>query len=219
MSEEALRYPLLDKFYQQYLNDENSARFIQSVSRNYTIGTLERLTEFGQFISRRAAVLAIGFLGDFRCNEIMGFALTDADRAVRLLADHGIRQIWQRQGSSAQQQMVQRLYRLVAQNQLEDTIEFATDIVSQHPQLGEAWNQRAIAFCGLGDFRSAIEDCRETLNCNRFHFPSAMGMAHCCLQIDDAHSALECFRLALSINPDLEGVRNQIQQLERTLDI
>lgn len=219
MSDEDLRYPLLDRLYQQYLNDENAACFIQSISRTYTMGTLERLGEFGQFISRRAAILAIGFLGDYASNETMGAALVDSDRAVRLLADHGIRQIWQRQGTASQQQLVRKLYRLIATNQLEDTVDFATDVLREHPGLGEVWNQRAIAFCGIGDFDAAIEDCRETLNCNRYHFPSAMGMAHCCLHLDNAHAALDCFRLALSINPDLEGVRNQIMQLERTLDI
>ena len=70
----------------------------------------------------------------------------------------------------------------------------------------------------MGEFEAAIADCRETLNCNRFHFPAAMGMAHCCLQMDDAASALEGFRLALRINPDLEGVRSHVSHLERTLE-
>ena len=45
-----------------------------------------------------------------------------------------------------------------------------------------------------------------------------VGMAHCYLQLDDANSALECFRLALRINPDLEGVRSHISHLEKILD-
>ncbi len=218
MSDDTIRYPLLDKMYQQYLADENSAAFIKSVSSRYCLGTLSRLFDGGQYITRRASILAIGFLGDFRCNETIGRALCDRDRAVRLLADHGIRQIWMRQGSLGEQQSVRRLYRLVTQNRLEETIELATDIVCVNPLLGEAWNQRAIAFCGLGDYQAAIEDCRETMNCNRYHFPAAMGMAHCCLQLDDINSALDCFRLALNINPDLEGVRNHILHLERIVD-
>lgn len=219
MSDGEIRLPLLDLFYQRYLDDENSARYIRSISRNYTVATLEKLARMGDCLSRRAAVLAIGFLGDFSNNEVMGEALVDCDRAVRLLADHGIRQIWQRQGSGADQQALQQLYRYVGQNRLEDAIEFATDMLEEAPELGEVWNQRAIAFCGMGNYRAAIEDCQETLRRNPFHFPSAMGMGHCCLQVDEAVAALDSFRLALSINPDLEGVRVQISQLERTLGI
>ncbi len=218
MSAENVRYPLLELYYQQYLTDENSADFIRSVSLNYTLGTLTRLATYGGRLSRRAGILAIGFLGDFGVNEVMGRGLIDDDRAVRMLADHGIRQIWTRQGTTAQQQLVQQLYRLNSQSLLDEVVETATILVHENPKLGEAWHQRAIAYCAEGDFEAAIEDCKETLNCNRFHFPAAMGLAHCCLQLGEVYGALDGFRLALKINPDLEGVRNHIMQLEQTLD-
>jgi hypothetical protein len=44
-----------------------------------------------------------------------------------------------------------------------------------------------------------------------------MGMAHCFLKLDYASQALSGFRLALQINPDLEGVRSQVTHLERLL--
>ncbi len=218
MSENQIRYSLLEVYYQQYLTDENSADYIRSVSQNYTTATLQQLLRCGDRIARRAAILAIGFMGDFDCNEIMGRGLVDEDRGVRMLADHGIREIWPRQGTLSQQAIVQKLYRLNSQNRLEEVIDTATLLININPELGEAWNQRAIAYCSEGEFEAAIEDCRETLNCNRFHFPAAMGMAHCCLQLDDSHSALEGFRLALKLNPDLDGVRNHILNLERSLD-
>lgn len=218
MSENEVRYPKLDLLYQQYLTDEDSAAFIRSVSQSYSLGTIERLARFGGIVTRRASILAIGFLGDFSHNEILGTALADRDRAVRMLADHGIRHLWQRQGTSSQQVAVQRLYWLINQSRMSEAIDSATDLILENRVLGEAWNQRAIAFCAEGDFEAAIEDCQESLNCNRFHFPAAMGLAHCCLQMEDAFSALEGFRLALRINPDLEGVRGHVLHLERILE-
>ena len=218
MSEDPIRYPLLDRIYQQYLNDENSAKFIQAISSSYNMGSLHRLARYGNCTSRRAAVLAVGFVGKFCSNEVMGAALLDEDRAVRLLADHGIRQLWQRQGTPAHQQAISRLYRLVSQNRLDEAVDESTLLITFNSELGEAWNQRAIALCAMGEYESAIDDCKQSLNCNRFHFPAAMGMGHCLLQLDDAFSALECFRLALAINPDLEGVRNHISHLERILE-
>jgi len=213
-----VRYPMLDLFYQQYLTDEDSAAFIHSVSRNYAMGTLERLATHGPRLTRRASILAIGFVGDYSANDIMGHALVDRDRAVRLLADHGIREIWQRQGTDSQQKGVKSLYRLTAQSRTEEAIDLATSLINVNSSLGEAWNQRAIAYCAEGEFEAAIEDCRETLNCNHFHFPAAMGMAHCYMQLDDAFSALDGFRLALKLNPDLDGVRNHVLHLEKILE-
>ena len=218
MSDETLRYPVLDRFYQRFLSNESSADFVQSVSRHYCMATLEKLAQFGARPSRRAAVLAIGYLGDFSNNEVMGTALSDDDRAVRMLADHGIRQVWQRQGTEAEQQAIQRIYRLVDQSRLDDVIDEATMLIRQNPFLGEAWSQRAIALCEEGDFEGAIVDCREALNCNRFHFPAAIGLAHCCLQLDEPSGALAGFRLALNINPELDGVRRQIRKLEGLLE-
>jgi tetratricopeptide (TPR) repeat protein len=203
--------------YQQYLRDENSAEFIRSVSSFYNLSAIKRLAVGGQRTTRRGAILALGFLGDFYDNEAMGQALKDSDRAVRMLADHGIRNIWQRQGTNAQQSALKRLYRLVSEDYLTEAILFASRIIDSNPTISEAWSQRAIAYCAEGDYYSALEDCRETMMLNRFHFPAALGMAHCCIQLDDTSGALQSFRLALQINPDLEGVRNQIVHLERSL--
>lgn len=216
MSEDFSRFPLVDCLYHRYLSDENSAAFIQGISQAYSLGTLERLARFGQPLSRRAAVLGIGFLGDFSVNETMGRALVDEDRGVRMLADHGIRQVWMRQGSAAEQSSVKRLHWLSTRHEMDQLIVEATLLIESNPTLAEAWNQRAIGFSAEGDLEAAIEDCKETLNCNRFHFPAAIGLAHCCLQVNDSSAALESFRLALDINPDLEGVRRHIRHLEKT---
>ena len=218
MSDSSLRYPQLDRFYQRFLNEENSADFIQSVSTKYNLASLERLAIGGRRMTRRAAILSIGFLGDFSNNEVVGSALNDEDRAVRMLADHGIRELWQRQGTAGQQQSLKRLFRLVDQSRMDEAVTAATHLIEANSEFSEAYSQRAIAFCALGDYKSALVDCREALNYNPFHFPAAIGLAHCCMQIDEAAGALAGYRLALNINPDLDSVRRQVSRLERMLE-
>lgn len=218
MPESPQRYPLLDKIYQRFLNEESSADFIHQVSTKYNLATLERLAKGGGHITRRAAVLAIGFLGSFENNEVMGGALNDSDRAVRMLADHGIREIWQRQGTQSQQQALKMIQRLVDQSRMDEVISAATELLQANPEFGEAFNQRAIAYCAKGNYQAALIDCREALQCNRFHFPAAIGLAHCCMQIDEPSGALAGYRLALNINPDLDSVRRQVSRLERMLE-
>ena len=218
MSEKIIRYPMLTKLYQQFLSEENSAQFIKNVSDNYMIGTLQRLYSDGDRITRRAAILAIGFIGDFSLNETIGNALSDSDRAVRLLAEHNIRQVWQRQGSPNEQKQLVRLECFNTTDQPENALNLATRLLQTNSMLSEAWNQRAVAHSKMGDIQQSVDDCREALNCNRFHFPAAVGMGQGYLQMDDAFTALDCFRIALNINPDLECLRGQIRKLERMLD-
>ena len=218
MPENSIRYPNLAKHYQRFLSDENSAQFIKVVSDEYMIGTLSRLFENGDRVTRRAAILAIGFLGDFSCNETIGRALSDSDRAVRLLAEHNIRQLWCRQGSPSERGLLIRLESLNGSNQSEDVVRIATQMLDSNNDLGEAFNQRAIAYSAIGDFENSIQDCQQTLQRNRFHFPAAVGMGQGYLKINDAFTALDCFRLAIDINPDLDCLRGQIRKLERMLD-
>jgi hypothetical protein len=56
--------------------------------------------------------LSIGFLGDFACNDLLGHALHDRDRVVRLLAENSIRELWYRDGSEQQQHQLQSIIRL-----------------------------------------------------------------------------------------------------------
>lgn len=210
--------PQLDQLYHRYLDTEESATFIHEVSQHYLLTTLERLATCGQTVSRRAAVLALGMLGNFSHNAILGNALHDKDRAVRLLADNGIRALWRRDGSDRQQQTLQRVCRLNENQQHHAAIEAASDLITEAAWFAEAWNQRAIGHFALEHWEDAANDCHQTLEINPYHFGAAVGMGHCYLEMDDPFAALECFRRAVKLNPDLEDVRAQIDYLQRTLE-
>ena len=80
--------------------------------RSYEQGTLERLARHQFREVRRAAVLALGFLGDYMCNHTMGRSLLDDDRTVRTLAENGIRSVWTRMGDEPDRQELAEILRL-----------------------------------------------------------------------------------------------------------
>ncbi|WP_425616834.1 tetratricopeptide repeat protein [Anatilimnocola sp. NA78] len=218
MTKTPTRTPRLDQLYHRYLDTEESAGFVLGVSQTYLLSTLERLASGGQHVSRRAAVLAISFLGNYSHNAILGRALHDTDRAVRLLADNGIRSLWQRDGNERQQQALQVICRLNDSQHHNEAIEAAGDLIDQAAWFAEAWNQRAIGYFATSRWEDAANDCHQTLEINPYHFGAAVGMGHCYLEMDDPFAALECFRRAVKLNPDLEDVRAQIDYLQRTLE-
>jgi tetratricopeptide (TPR) repeat protein len=216
-SEEASR-PALEALYHRFLETENSAAFVRAVAQRYTLSTLCRLADYGECISRRAAVLAVSFLGDYRQNATLGAALTDRDRGVRMLADNGIRELWRRQGSIAEQKQVALLSRLNSSGLYTECLTAASEFIEESPWIAEGWNQRAIAHFAQEHFEDAANDCHQTLELNAYHFGAAVGMGHCYLEMDEPFAALECFRRALNLNPDLEEVRAQIDYLQRQLE-
>jgi len=218
VSDASVKTPQLDSFYQEYLNSEVSARFLAEVSRHYTLGTLARLAAHGSRVTRRAAVLSLGFLGGFESNTVVGRALHDDDRVVRLLAENGIRELWCRDGTELQQQHLQSIIRLNNALRFDQALREATSLITEADGFAEVWNQRAIALYQLERFEESRRDCQQTLERNPYHFAAAVGMGHCHLELFDAVAALEGFQLALSINPDMENVRAQVGYLQRTLD-
>ena len=218
MLDESPCCPLLDSFYLRFLATERSSEFIYNVSRHYTISSLEKLAEGGDRITRRGAVLAVGFLGDYSSNPVLGRKLHDDDRGVRLLADHGIRQIWMRVGDTGIETALRRITRFNQRHRFASAIELASEVIELSPQTAEAWNQRAIAWYSMEDFEQAIDDCRRAIELNPWHFLAALGSANCQLEMGDVIEALQDFRLALDINPALETVRLQVDQLQRIVE-
>ena len=212
------RHPLLDRLYLRYLDDENAAGFIAAVSARYSIPTLERLAGRGQFLARRGAVLALSYVGGFSSSPVLALALHDSDRVVRILAESGLCDLWGRDGSESQQQLLRLVARLNDAYQFEEAFVRASQLIDEAPQFAEAWNQRAIACYRLGRYDEAADDCQQTLELNPFHFAAALGMAHCYLDLGDGMAALECFRRAYQLNPNLDAIQGQIEYLEQALE-
>ena len=218
MGKSTTRQPELNALYQRYLADEESAKFIIAVASRYTIGTLELLAEAGQRTTRRAATMALGYLGDFSSNTVLGRRMSDPDRGVRILAENGIRELWFRDGSEMQQRQLRALLRLNSSRLAAQAERAASELIEEAPFFAEAWNQRAVAHFQRERFDDCVQDCRQTLELNPYHYGAAVGMGQSYLELHEPQTALECFRQALSLNPSLEDVRAQITYLERVLE-
>jgi tetratricopeptide (TPR) repeat protein len=218
VSSESTRPPLLLVLYQQYLDHQDSARFLRAVSGRYATGSLERLAKHPSREVRRAAVMALGMVGEYDSNHTMGCALLDDDRMVRTLAENGIRTIWTRAGNVSEREELGAILRLNAAQLHRDALARATLLVERAPWFAEAWYQRAVAYAALGRLVESIRDCFQALEINPYHFVAATSMGYHYLELDNPVSALECFRRALGLNPGLEGVRAQIARLKRLVE-
>jgi len=218
VGDKSRREPFLSVLYQQYLDNQDSAEFAGTTSRSYTQGTLERLAQHESPPIRRAAVSALGFLGDYGANHVMGRALQDEDRTVRMLAENGIRNVWGRAGTEHQRRQLSVVIRLNSAGQFEEASRRATELTEDAPWFAEAWNQRAVAHFALSRYAEAIRDCHQALELNPYHFAAASGMGQAYLELDNHVSALECFRRALRLNPGLEGIRAQVTRLARMIE-
>lgn len=215
MSGTPLRLSLLEFLYHQFLEDQDAAAFMRKVTARYRPATLERLLGHNSRTCRRAAALALGYVGTYESNAALGRSLHDVDRGVRTLVENAMRAVWCRAGTLMQQQLLDNAIRLNVGKQFDKALVRATELVEMAPWFAEAWNQRAIAQYGLARYTESVGDCRQALEVNPYHFGAAAGMGQCFLNLGDKEEALECFRRALRLNPELDGVRAAVQNLER----
>ncbi|MGQ9505256.1 MAG: tetratricopeptide repeat protein [Thermogutta sp.] len=218
MSRNLPRTALLAGYYEDYLKHQDTARFVAEVNLRYTQGTLQRLLEHPAFELRRAAAMALGFLGDYDSNASLGKALNDPDPTVRLLAETSIRKVWLRYGTEAQQKQLSVIIRLNAARRYREAVLRADRLIEEVSGFAEAYNQRAVAYYGMGEHADAIQDCRMALELNPYHFAAAAGMGQAYLELRDHVAALDAFRRALKLNPDLQAVRMQVTRLERLIE-
>jgi tetratricopeptide (TPR) repeat protein len=199
--------------------DAGLDKFKQRVEQRYTEGTLQRLLDTGHSQTRQAAVLALGICGTMASNRPLAGMLHDDDPGVRQLATEAMWSIWFRASSPQHNEELQRLVGLAASEETDpETLQTGFDaLIQQAPEFAEAYNQRGILHFRRGDYVKAIKDCDRVLKLNPQHFGAAGGLAQCYMKQRKLRAALRAYRRSFRINPNLDGVRQAIQSLEKTL--
>jgi tetratricopeptide (TPR) repeat protein len=210
--------PLLLDLYANFLKSQDTVSLIYLVSKRYTPSTLERLAQHGNCEIRRAAVFTLGFLGDFAVNPVLGNALNDSDRSVRLLAGMAIRSVWNRDGNKDQRKQLTEIIRRNAIKCYTEAHQLAASLLEEAPWFAEVWYQRGSARFQLEDFAGAIRDFHRTLELNPYQFVAATAIGQAYLRLDNPVSTLNAFRHALRLNPDQEKIRAQVAELTRRID-
>jgi tetratricopeptide (TPR) repeat protein len=186
--------------------------FRVAVRAKYTEGTLQRLLASPEPRARRAAALALAFVGTMDSNAAVAAVLRDGDSLVQRFAADALWEIWFRGGSPEQNE---RLREAAANPDTAAGRAELDELVREAPEFAEAYNQRAIASFKRGEFARAAEDCEVVLRLNPFHFGAAAGLGQCLAKLGKKKAAIRAFRTALEINPALEHLRDTIRALER----
>ena len=217
MSQDHRYRPLLVHDYERYLADQDVDLYLRRVSSRYTVGGLERVVTSANRAARRGAVLALGRLAEYQSNTALGRALVDSDRGVRVLAENGIRRLWQRIGTSSQKQHLIAIGLHLEVKNYDRAAQLSTAMVEDAPWIAQAWYYRGKAFFHLEQHEAATRDCHQALEINAYHFMAASVMGQAYLLLSDPVSALDSFRRALRLNPNMEEVRAQVIHLQRSL--
>jgi len=156
----------------------------------------------------------IGTAGDL---PFLMTALYDPDARVRQAAEGAIWQVWGRSGDQDTDRVFERGMAQMQGGNLPAAVETFSRVIGMKPDFAEGWNKRATVYFLLGEDELSLKDCAEVLKRNPQHFGVLSGYGQIYVRKGDLERAVDYFRRALTINPNMEGVRNSIDLIEKIL--
>jgi tetratricopeptide (TPR) repeat protein len=143
--------------------------------------------------------------------------LRDSNALVRDYAEQALWALWSRSGDAAVDALMARGVEEMQAQDYRAAIATFSEVVKRRPQFAEGWNKRATVYYLAGEHEKSVADCAEVLKRNPGHFGALSGLGQIYMQLERYEDALEWFRKALAVNPNLVGVEFNIKGIERLL--
>ena len=134
-----------------------------------------------------------------------------------MAAETAIWSIWSRSGDPDIDKLFARGLEQMQASALHDALTTFNEIVSRKPDFAEGWNKRATIYFLLGQNEKSLADCDEVFMRNPRHFGALSGAGQIHLLLRNPKRALEFFRRAAEVNPNLQGAAQMIPLLEQHL--
>ena len=167
---------------------------------------------------RAAAVMWFAQNGTAADDKLLLPRLGDDDPLVRDLAERGMWLLWSRSGDDATDALMQAGSSQLEARDTKAAIATYSQVISRKPAFAEGWNKRATAYFLAGDLRRSLADCDQVMKRNPYHFGALAGYGQIYFQQKQYDKAIEFWKRALEVNPNLSGVADRIEIARRMLE-
>jgi tetratricopeptide (TPR) repeat protein len=167
--------------------------------------------------ARAEAVVWLANRGGMADAPLLHQRLRDESSFVRGFAEQGLWLLWSRSGDAGIDGLMARGTEAMQTGRHGDAISVFSEIIHKRPDFAEGWNRRATVHYLAGEYDKSIADCHEVLKRNPLHFGALSGMGQIYLSMENFEKALDWFRRALEVNPNMLGVEMNIRLLEERL--
>jgi tetratricopeptide (TPR) repeat protein len=169
-------------------------------------------------VARRSAANQLGEVGGMGDVAALVKALRDPDEATRAAAEGAIWEIWGRSGDAEIDALYKRGVELMNFGAAGQAIATFTLVINRKPDFAEGWNKRATLYYAIGEYAKSLHDCDEVIKRNPLHFGALAGYGLIYTQLDQPERALDYFKRALKVNPNMQGVAHNIELLQKQAD-
>ncbi len=167
-------------------------------------------------VTQRAEALAwLAVHGDQGATHAVAQHLKDTDPSIRGLAEQTLWAIWSRSGDADVDRLMEQGVSLMNEQDYDEALSVFGEIVRRMPDFAEGYNKRATVLYLMGDYLHSLDDVEQTIRRNPEHFGALSGGGLCMLKLQRLAEALSYFDRALTVNPNMEGIRMMADQLRR----
>ena len=170
--------------------------------------------EKGKAESRAVAAERLGTVGTMDDVKVLLNVLRDENEGLRALAEQSIWRIWARSGDASIDRLYERGIREMNEGSHIRAISTFTEIIKLKPDFAEGWNKRATLYFMTEQYDKSLEDCDEVMKRNPYHFGALAGYGHIHLEFNLPEQAIEYFKRALAINPNMSSIAKLIIRLQ-----
>ena len=168
--------------------------------------------------ARRAeAVFWIANYGTPADDEALRRRLVDESPLVREFAEKGLWRLWSRSGDKAIDALMAKGAEEMQAQQLKASIATYSEVIRRKPAFAEGWNRRATARFLAGDLKKSLADCDEVMKRNPYHFGALAGYGQIYFQLEQYEKAIDYWKRALKVNPNMSGVEVNIEIAEKLI--
>jgi tetratricopeptide (TPR) repeat protein len=174
--------------------------------------------EHAQTERRAEAVVWIANHGRIDDQPLLLKRLRDESPFVRGYAEQGLWLLWSRSGETEIDRLMAAGVEAMQAGRYPQAVATFSEVIRRRPDFAEGWNKRATVHFLAGDYAKSIADCDEVLRRNPHHFGAISGYGQIYFRMERYDKALEYWRRALEVNPNMVGVEINIKGVERLLE-
>jgi len=166
---------------------------------------------------RAEAVLWLAQHGRMADAGLLHERLLDESPVVREYAEQGLWLLWSRSGDAAIDRLMARGVDEMQSGRHADAEATFTEVIRLRPDFAEGWNKRATVRFLAGAYRESLADCDEVMKRNPRHFGALSGYGLIYFRLEAYDKAIEWWRRAREVNPNMAGVEINIRRAEELL--
>ena len=136
---------------------------------------------------------------------------------VAKVTEQKIWELWSQSDSATADVLLGQAERAMNAGDSTSSMDILDSVIASYPTYAEAWNKRATLNFMLGKYDASLADTQKVLDLEPRHFGALSGQGMIYQAQEKWGPALDAFREALAINPNMPSVKNAIHELEKRL--